>query len=71
MVREQSPVGAAEACMFVQDRIDVSMHPDNWARDWVPFWENVAKQIDSLDAKALAPVAAVVRRLREAESEAA
>ncbi|MDT4880265.1 hypothetical protein FQZ97_1160020 [compost metagenome] len=56
--------------MFVQDRLGVRMHPDNWARDWADLWERMAKQIDRMDAKALAPVAAVVEKQREREEAA-
>lgn len=70
MVHGQDPVGPVEACMFVQDRLGVRMHPDNWSRDWSELWERIAAQIDRLDAKALAPVAAVVEKQREREEAA-
>lgn len=63
MVMGNDPVSPTEACAFVQDRLGQRMDPSNWARDWAPIWERMAEKIDKMDAKALAPVSEVVRRL--------
>lgn len=70
LVHGKEAIGPVEACMLVQDRLGVRMHPDNWSRDWAALWERIATQIDRFDAKALAPVAAVVDRQREREKAA-
>ncbi|MGX5220255.1 hypothetical protein ACVTMO_16685 [Pseudomonas segetis] len=70
MVSGRAAMSPTEVCMFVEDRLGVRMHPDNWQRDWAETWEKLARHIDRLDAKALAPVAAVVDRMKEREEAA-
>ena len=71
MVAGRSGLSPVEVCMFVEDRLGIRMHPDNWARDWAGVWEALAKHVDRLDARALAPVSEVVDRLRDREEQAA
>lgn len=37
----------------------------HWARDWAAIWGDIADVVDTLDAKALKPVAAVIVRMSE------
>ena len=60
-----STFGPSEVCFFIEERLGCKMNRDNWSRDWAQIWEKVCRQIDRLDAKALAPVAAVVERFNE------
>ena len=71
MVAGRSGLSPVEVCMFVEDRLGIRMHPDNWARDWAGVWEALAKHVDRLDARALAPVSEVVDRLKDREEQAA
>lgn len=49
-----------QVCEFVRDWFGTGPSVHNWARDWSGIWERLAKSVDRLDAKALAPVAQVV-----------
>lgn len=60
-----STFGPSEVCFFIEERLGCKMNRDNWTRDWAQIWEKVCRQIDRLDAKALAPVAAVVEHFNE------
>lgn len=70
MVTGRPGLTPTEVCVFVEERLGVRMHPDNWARDWAEVWEALAKHVDRLDARALAPVSEVVDRMREREEAA-
>lgn len=61
MVHGREGWGPARVAAFVQDWSGVRLDPGNWARDWAGVWEALASSVDALDAKALAPVAAVIR----------
>ena len=37
----------------------------HWARDWVPYWDMLLKQLDQLDGHALGPVAGMVKVINE------
>ncbi|BGD56149.1 TPA: hypothetical protein VDW84_002090 [Pseudomonas aeruginosa] len=49
-------------CEFVRDWYGTGPSAHNWARDWSGTWDRLAKAVDQLDAKALAPVARVVAK---------
>ncbi len=58
--------GPGRVCLFVQDWYGYRVDASNWSRDWAVVWETLAKTIDELDAKALRPVAAVVKQHKAA-----
>lgn len=70
MVHGREGMAPGEVCMFIEERDGSRMDPSHWARDWAPIWEKLAKHIDRMDARALAPVAEVVERLRECDEAA-
>lgn len=49
-----------QVCEFVRDWHGTGPSAAHWSRDWAGIWERLAKAVDQLDAKALAPVAQVV-----------
>ncbi|MHB9798461.1 hypothetical protein ACYCAX_11685 [Pseudomonas sp. MT3] len=51
-----------QVCEFVRDWYGAGPSIPHWARDWAGIWERLAKAVDQLDAKALAPVAQVVAK---------
>lgn len=57
--------GPSRIAEFVFDWYGANITVSQWARDWSATWEVLAKTCDTLDAKALKPVAAVVARLKE------
>ena len=60
-----SPLGPSEVCFFIEERLGCKMSRDNWSRDWAVIWEKVCRQVDKLDAKALAPVAVMLDEFNE------
>ncbi|WP_219096575.1 hypothetical protein [Pseudomonas sp. UMAB-40] len=57
--------GPARVVEFVHDWYGTKVSVQNWARDWAGIWGAIARTVDSLDAKALKPVAAVIVRMGE------
>ncbi|KEX95156.1 hypothetical protein HA62_29705 [Pseudomonas putida] len=57
--------GPGRVSEFVQDWYGTKFSVTNWARHWAPVWSIIASAVDSLDAKALKPVAAVIVRMSE------
>lgn len=66
MVYGRDGWGPGRVCEFVQDWSGYRLDVTNWARDWAQVWEALARTVDQLDAKALAPVAVVVRSQKDA-----
>ncbi|MDT4856468.1 hypothetical protein FQZ97_908590 [compost metagenome] len=61
-VHGRDPWGPGRVAEFVLDWYGARVDVTNWARDWNAIWEVLAHTVDKLDAKALRPVAEVVRR---------
>ena len=57
--------GPGRVSEFVLSWYGVKVDTSHWARDWVAIWSTIADVVDSLDAKALRPVAAVIVRMSE------
>lgn len=57
--------GPGRVIEFVHDWYGTKVSAQNWARDWAPIWSIIARTVDSLDAKALKPVAAVIVKMAE------
>lgn len=57
--------GPGRVSEFVLDWYGTKVGAQNWARDWAAIWVSIANVVDTLDAKALKPVAAVIVRMSE------
>ncbi|MDS9411548.1 hypothetical protein [Pseudomonas aeruginosa] len=63
----REPWSQGQICEFVRDWFGTAPSVAHWARDWAVIWNSLAATVDSLDAKALRPVAEVVRRASGAD----
>ncbi|MFC0666233.1 hypothetical protein ACFSKY_00055 [Azotobacter chroococcum] len=66
MVSGQEEWWPAKIAGFLSDYGGVKIYVSQWARDWADTWEAFLSKVNELDAKALAPVANVVQKQREA-----
>ncbi|MEO4014801.1 hypothetical protein [Pseudomonas rossensis] len=57
--------GPGRVSEFVLGWYGAKVDTSHWARDWAVIWSSIANVVDTLDAKALKPVAAVVVRMSE------
>lgn len=57
--------GPGRVAEFVLDWYGTKVSVSHWARDWASIWSAIASTVDTLDAKALRPVAAVIVRMAE------
>ncbi|WP_223513931.1 hypothetical protein [Pseudomonas sp. GL-R-26] len=57
--------GPGRVSEFVQDWYGTKVSVSHWARDWAAIWASIANVVDTLDAKALKPVAAVIVRMSQ------
>lgn len=64
-INGREPWGPGRVIEFVYDWYGTKVSAQNWARDWAGIWSAIAKTVDTLDAKALKPVAAVVVKMAE------
>lgn len=57
--------GPGRVSEFVLGWYGAKVDTTHWARDWAAIWASIANVVDTLDAKALKPVAAVIVRMSE------
>lgn len=57
--------GPGRVSEFVLELYGAKIDVSHWARDWAGIWSAIASTVDTLDAKALKPVAAVIVRMAE------
>ena len=57
--------GPGRVSEFVLELYGAKISVSHWARDWAAIWSAIASTVDTLDAKALKPVAAVIVRMAE------
>lgn len=69
-VMGRDPWGPAKVSEFVREWYGAKIDPANWMRDWHVIWEVLAHAVDKLDAKALRPVAEVIKRQHTIRSRA-
>lgn len=63
LVSDREGWGPVRVRDFIFDWYGAKLTVSQWARDWATIWAAISSAVDRLDAKALAPVAAVVDRM--------